>query len=110
MRSIEVDRRSSGNDPRRIELRLRHVVVTLDVVEDDGAGDAGRLEQIAQISREGLEVCNPLDVALELIDGDESEPHEGRERAPLAQGRRRAEQEAPLGRALAEPIERGEQS
>src|SRR4029077_7510957 len=99
MRSIEVDRRSSGNDPRRIELRLRQVVVTLDVVEDDGAGDAGRLKQIAQISREVLEVCNPLDVALEVIDVDEVEPHEGREQAPVGQRRLPAEQEAPLGQA-----------
>ena len=40
MRFREVKQRTNGNDSRRINFRVRHVVVALDMVEVDGVGDA----------------------------------------------------------------------
>ena len=43
MRSREIKHGTDGDDAGRINFRVRHVVMTLDMIEIDGVGDAGLL-------------------------------------------------------------------
>lgn len=40
MRLREIEERADGNNSSWINLRMRHVVMTFDVIEIDGVGDA----------------------------------------------------------------------
>lgn len=40
MRLREIEERTDGNNSSWINLRMRHVVMTFDVIEIDGVGDA----------------------------------------------------------------------
>ena len=43
VRFREIEQRADGNDAGRINLLVRHVIMTLDVIEVDSVGDAGVL-------------------------------------------------------------------
>ena len=43
MRFREIKHGTDGDDAGRINLRVRHVVMTLDMIDVDGVGDAGLL-------------------------------------------------------------------
>src|SRR3954469_2206714 len=55
-----------GDDPRRVDLLMGHVVVALDVVEVDRVGDARLLVEVAQVAREVLVIGDAPQVALEV--------------------------------------------
>ena len=73
-----------GDDPARVQLRVRAVVVAPDLVEPDGRGDSGQLVQIAQIGPEVLVVDDPAQAALEVDRVDGVEADQGREQPPIA--------------------------
>ena len=43
VRLCEIEERADGNNAGRINFRVRDVVMTLDMIEVDGVGDAGLL-------------------------------------------------------------------
>ena len=50
VRPIEIEQRPHRHNPARIDVLVAHVVMALDVIEADRAGDARRLVQVALIS------------------------------------------------------------
>src|SRR4051812_20825803 len=70
VRRPEVELRSLGDDPRRVDLRMRRVVVALDVVEVDRVGDARLLVEVAQVAGQVCVVVDAPQVALEVADVD----------------------------------------
>ena len=52
VRRGEVERGADGHDEHRVDVRVRAVVVPLDVVHVDGRGDAGVLVELAQVARQ----------------------------------------------------------
>jgi hypothetical protein len=70
-------------DAGGINCCLRHVVVTLDVIEVDGLGDTRLLVQIHQVSLKIRVINNASDVALEVAVIDDVEPDQGAEKSPI---------------------------
>src|SRR4051812_1565766 len=108
VRREQVERRAGRDDARRIERRMRHVVVALDLVEVDRLGDPRALIELAQEAREVRVVGDPPDVALEVPDVDGVEANERREQPPVGLGELGARQVAALGEDPLEPVESGE--
>src|SRR5687767_2747731 len=70
VRRGEVDRRTGRakrHDAGGVYALLTAVIVTLDVLEVQRAGDAGLLVEVAQVVRQVRVVDNALQVALEVI-------------------------------------------
>ena len=64
-------------------MRVRHVVMTLDVIEIDGIGDARLLIQIHQITLQIGIVDDTAQVALEMAVIDGVEPNERAKKPPV---------------------------
>ena len=62
---------------------LRHVIVTLDVIEVDGLGDTWLLVQIHQVSLKIRAINNASDVALEVAVIDDVKPNQCAEKSPI---------------------------
>ena len=92
-----------------LSVRVRAVVVPLDVIHVDGLGDAGVLVQLAQVARELRVVDDAAQVALEVADVHGVEAHERREQAPVRLGDRVAHQVAARREARVELVERVEE-
>ena len=66
MRRLQKLQRSDRDDPRRIDIVVRVIVVTLDVIEIDGLRDSGNLIEIAQVSVEIRIIDDSPKIALEM--------------------------------------------
>jgi hypothetical protein len=84
--------RPLGHDARRVELPVRHVVVTLDVVEVGRFRDAFDVEQPPCVLPRRRVVDDASPVRLEVADIHGVEPHEGGEQAPVGFGETIADQ------------------
>src|SRR5262249_2441870 len=71
MGPVQVEQRAERNDPGRIDLVVSYVVMTFDVVQIHGVGNARLLIEIAQIAIEVRVIDNPPEIAFEVakIDG-----------------------------------------
>ena len=76
MRFLQIEQRADRNDSSRINLSVRHVVMTLDVIEIDRVGDAGLLIQVHQIALQVWIIDDAAQVALEMAVVNRIEPDE----------------------------------
>ena len=74
---------AKGDDTGRIDVVVGDVVVALDVVEVDGAGDAVGLIEVFEVIEEVGVVDDSPEVALEMTVVDGVESHERDEQAPV---------------------------
>ena len=83
MRFRQIEFGADRHDSSGINFCLRHVVVTLDVIEVDGLGDAWLLVQIHQVSLKIRVIDNASDVALEVAVIDDVKPNQCAEKSPV---------------------------
>ena len=83
MRFGQIEFGADRYDAGGINFCLRHVVVTLDVIEIDGLGDTWVLVQIHQVSLKIWVIDNASDVALEVAVIDDVKPDQGAEKSPV---------------------------
>src|SRR5690349_8953330 len=83
MRRVESDLRTDGNDTRRIDLRMAHIIVPLDVIEIYRLFDPRPLIKLAQIVRKIWIVGDPAQIAFEVTDINRIETNERREQPPV---------------------------
>lgn len=79
VRGVEAEPGTGGYDPCRVDARVASVIMMLDVVHVDGAGDAGVLIEIPQVARKGGVILNPAQIAFEMPDIDRIESYKRRE-------------------------------
>ena len=83
MRFHQIEFWADRYDAGGINLCLRHVIVTLDVIEVDGLCDTRLLVQIHQVSLKIRVINNASDVALEVAVIDDVKPDQGAEKSPV---------------------------
>ena len=83
MRLRQIENRADGNDAVRINLRVRHVVMTLDVIEIDGLGDPRLLVQIHQITLQIWVIDDTAQITLEMAVIDRVEPNKRAKKPPV---------------------------
>ena len=66
VRRQPVDDRAFRHDARGIDVVVRHVVVTLDVIEVDGVTETWPLEEVARVAPQVRIVDQPPQIALEV--------------------------------------------
>ncbi len=66
VRRVQIQRGPDRYDARRINLIVRHVIMTLDVIEVDRRRDSVVLIEIAQIGPEILVINNTPQIAFEV--------------------------------------------
>ncbi len=76
VRLREIEQRADGNDARRVNLTVRDVVMTFDVIKVDGIGDAWLLIQVHQVSLQVGIIDNASQIAFEMTVINRVEPHE----------------------------------
>ena len=101
--------RPERDDPGRIDVAMRDVVMPFDVIEVHSLGNAVDLVEIFQIPVEMAVVDDPSKIALEVAVIDRIKPDQGDEEPPVRLGDLRAEEIAAIGEALLHPIERLEE-
>ncbi len=79
----QIKRRSDRDDAGGINFGVRHVVVTLDMIEVDSLGDTGLLIQVHQVTLEVWVIDDAADVAFEVTVIDDVKPDERAEKAPV---------------------------
>ena len=83
MRLGEIHCRADGYDARRINLGVRHIVMTLDMIEIDGVGNASLLIQIHQIALQIWIVDDTAHVAFEMAVVDGVEANKRAKKSPV---------------------------
>ena len=66
VRLREIEGRADRDDAGGINFRVRHVVMTLDMIEVDGLGDTGLLIKVHQVTLQARVIDDAPDVALEV--------------------------------------------
>ncbi len=83
VRLCQIKRWAEGNDPGRINLRVRHIIMALDVVEVDRVGDAWLLIQIRQVALQIRVIDDAAQVALEMAVINHVEPDKRAKKSPV---------------------------
>ena len=83
VRLAKIERRADRDDAGGINFRVRHVVMTLDVIEVDGLGDTGLLIQVHQVTLQVRVIDDAADVAFEVTVIDDVKPDERAEKSPV---------------------------
>lgn len=104
-----VNDRSLRHDPRRVELRVGHIVVPLDMVEVDRVPEAWVLIEIAGVSPEDGVVNETAQVAFEMSMVDGIEADQRREQTDIRLRQLPADEVALAGEARLQPVEPGEE-
>ena len=109
MRRAQLQLRPERDDPRRVDLAVRAVIMVLDVINVHGRADIGILVQLAQIVRQMRVISDAALVAFEVAVLDGIEPHDGGEWPPIGpcQGFARQIELAP--EAFIQPVQSFEQ-
>src|SRR5574339_583934 len=109
MRSLEILVRPQRDDARRIDGAMRHIIVTLDMVEINGLRDPIILVKISQIAEEMGIVRDSPHVAFEvnIIDGIEADQRH--KQAPVGFHDPLSEEIPTVGKLIVEKIERVEE-
>src|SRR6266480_4246949 len=79
----KVERWPERDDSGGINFGVRHVIMTLDMIEINRLGDTGLLIQVHKITLEVRVIDNAADVALEVTVVDDVKPDERAEEAPV---------------------------
>src|SRR5882724_6099095 len=83
VRFPQIKHGTERNDAVRVNLRVRHVVMTLDMIEIDGIGDARLLIQIHQITLQIWVIDNSAQIALEMAVINRVEPNKSAKKPPV---------------------------
>ena len=75
---------TEGDDSSRIDVVVGDVVVTFDVIEVYGVGDAVGLIEVFEVAEEVRVVDDPPEVALEMAVINDVEPNERAEQSPVS--------------------------
>jgi len=86
VRGSEVLYRPERYDPGGIDVVVRDVIMSFDVVEVDCVGDAVDLVEISQVTEQVGIVGNASKVALEMAVVDGVEPHQRGEQSDVGFG------------------------
>lgn len=84
VRFREIERRADWDDAGGINFGVRHVIVTLDMIEVDGLCDTGLLIQVHQVTLKVRVIDDAADVAFEVTVIDDIEPDERTEKTPVS--------------------------
>ena len=93
----EVERWPERDDSGGINFGVRHVIMTLDMIEINRLGDTGLLIQVHQVTLEARVIDNTTDVAFEVTVIDNVKPDERAEKAPIGFDDAIVEQVTPFG-------------
>src|ERR1051326_6790364 len=105
VRFREIEQRTDGYDARRINLRVRDVVVTLDVIEVHSLRDAGLLIQIHQIALQIPIVDDAAQVTFEMAVINDVEANKRAKKSPVRFNNSPPEQISPCAEPPFEFIE-----
>src|SRR5580692_11406157 len=83
VRLVEIHQRPDRDDPGRIDVVVREVIVTLDVIEVHGLGDAANLIEVAQITVKIRIIHDPAKITLKVTVVDRIETDERYEESPI---------------------------
>ena len=83
MSTPKVLRRANWNYSRRVDIVVREVVVTFDVIEVHRIRNAINLIEIAEIPVQVRVISDPSDVAFEMAMVDRVEPDQRHEKPPV---------------------------
>src|ERR1700676_942687 len=83
MRAREIKRGTKRNDARRINIRVRHIIMTLDVIEVDRLRDPRLLIKIHQVALQIRIIDHPPDVAFEVTVINDIETDERAKQTPI---------------------------
>ena len=83
MRAVEVQQRADGDNAGRVDVFMRHIIVSLDMVEIDRLSNARKLVEILKITGEMGIVDDASKVALEMAMVDSIEADERDEETPV---------------------------
>src|SRR6266576_4814331 len=109
VRTSEIKLRTERNDAARIDVVVRKVIVTFDVIKVHGLGDARQLVEIEQKTVEVWIINDAAEIAFEVDVIDRVEPDQRTEEPPICFHRFRAEQVTTRGQAMFQLIERREE-
>lgn len=110
MRFLQIKHRTEGNNAGRINLRVRHIIMTLDVIEIDGISDARLLIQIHQITLQIWIVDDTVQVALEMAVIHGVEANKSAKKSPVCFDNAVPKQVSTFGQTLFELVERFKKS
>ena len=79
----KIDDRPKRDDASGINFFVRHIIMTLDVIDADRFGDAGLLIQIEQVTSQVWIIDNPPEVAFEVPVIDNIKSNESAEQSPV---------------------------
>src|SRR5205823_8927101 len=83
VRSCKIDNRSEWHDPSRINFLVRHVIMTLDVIDADGLGDSRLLIQVEQITLQVRIIDDATEIAFEMAVINDIETNERAKKSPV---------------------------
>ena len=83
MRLIKIQHGTQWHDARRIDLRVRDVIVPLDVIQIDGFRDAGLLIQIKKVAVQIWIIRNAPEIAFEMEMINRIEANQRAEQPPI---------------------------
>src|SRR5947208_15044515 len=83
VRLCQIKRWADGNDPGRINLRVRHIIMALDVIEINGVSYSGLLIQIHQVALQIRVINDAAQVALEMAVINHVEPDKRAKKSPV---------------------------
>ena len=106
MRFGEIHCRADGDDARGINLGVRHVVMTLDVIEINSVGDAWLLIQIHQKALQIWIVDDTAQVAFEMAVVDGVETNKRAKKSPVRLDNSAIKQVSAFRQTLFELIQR----
>src|SRR6267143_1622490 len=105
----EIKLRTERHDARRVDVIVRQVIVTFDVVKVHRLGDARKLVEIEQKTVEVRVINDAAEIAFEVDVIDRVESDQRAEEPPVCLHRFRAEQVTPRGQAMFQLTERREE-
>src|SRR6266571_6148432 len=106
VRTSEIKLRTERHDAARIDVVVRKVIVTFDVVKVHRLGNARQLVEIEQKTLEVRVINDTAEIAFEVDIIDRVEPDQRTEEPPICLHRFRAEQVTARGQAMFQLIER----
>src|SRR5438874_387058 len=100
VRTSEIKLRAERNDARRVDVIVRKVIVTFDVIKVHRLGNARQLVEIEQKTVEVRVINDAAEIAFEVDIIDRVEPDQRAKESPVCLHRFRAEQVTTRGQAM----------
>jgi hypothetical protein len=83
VRPVKIENWPKRHDPSGVNLFVRHVVVTLDVIDADGIGNSRLLIEVEQIALQIRVINNAAKVAFEMAMIDDIEANQCAKEPPI---------------------------